>query len=170
MDGGSREPGTKFGALYRINGEKTHGGIETDITERLCDARILRAIETRLQLINVNFRGAVLAQQKKIVARAVNRVRPDGAAGEDVEESGDFALHGFFVAFVERNPLRDDASRIQMFFHHLKIFLGIKRGAAFHPGMNRIGSYNVKLIARGQNVMARVVVNNSCARSARDSV
>src|SRR5580704_3885700 len=57
-----------------------------------------------------------------------------------------------------------------MILHHLKIFFGIERGAAFDPGMDRVGSNDVEFIARGQNEVARVIVNDCGARIASDVI
>src|SRR5262245_59148383 len=57
-----------------------------------------------------------------------------------------------------------------MLLYQLEIFLGIKCGAALDPGMDRIGSDDVELLACGEDVVPRVVVDDLHAWIVHDIV
>src|SRR5262249_20886982 len=74
---------------------------------------------------------------------------------------GQLALHGLRIAVVNRQPLRNNASRIQVRLDELVVFLRIKSGGTFHPRVDRIGRDHIKLLPGREDEMARVVVDDA---------
>src|SRR5437016_11790778 len=89
-------------------------------------------------------------EQHQIVAIAIQVVAPDGAVRKHVEERSQLCLDSFFIAFVQRQPLRGYTTGIQMTAHESEVFLRVERRRAFHPRMNGIGRDDIEFFWCGQ--------------------
>src|SRR6185503_4492534 len=50
--------------------------------------------------------------------------------------------------------------RVEVLLDQLEVLLGIQSRAAFYPRMNRVGSDDVEFLARGEDEVARVVIDD----------
>ena len=122
------------------------------------------AIHPILYRVEIDHRRAILAQQHNIVAFAVVQVSPDRPAREDLEKGRDLALDRVLVALVQRHPLRDDSTGIQVCFHQFEVLARVERGGAFHPRMDRVGRDDVEFLIGGEHEVAGIVVDDLHAR------
>ena len=121
---------------------------------------MVRAIESRLQRVEIDGERIERAEHDGVVAVALVVVAPDGTVGEDGEEGGDLALHDCAIALVKRYPLRDDAARVEVASADFKILLRVEHGSAFDPRMDRIGGDDVEFFGRRGEIVPGVVVDD----------
>ena len=164
VDLGALEPGLQLGGATSIGAHQIGGAAEGRLVERDFHFGVLRFLEAGLDRVDIELHRAGLAEHHDIVAVAVLVVTPDRALGEGLEEGGDLAADDRLVALVEGHPLRDEAARLEALLHELEVLLGVERGRALHPGMDRVGRDDVELLLGGEDIVARVVVDDLHAR------
>src|SRR4026208_1640157 len=100
--------------------------MESHLADRRQDPGIIGAVEPRLYRVEADRSGLHLTDQDEIVPPLIrNVVAPDRAVWKHVEERRELALHRRRIAVVDRQPLRDDAARVQMRLDQLVVLLRI---------------------------------------------
>ena len=84
-----------------VGREEIDRGVHADLAQRPLQRRVLRALQLRLDGVDVDLRRLHLSEQHEIVAFSLVRVAEHHAVGKRLEERADLALHRFGVALVQ---------------------------------------------------------------------
>ena len=132
------QPRLHVGRGTRIGRKQVHRGRHADVRERLPDRRVLRTLQPRLHLVEVDCCSVHLAEQHEVVPRAVVGVREDHPLRKGLEEGGDLTLDRLGVALVELHEERHDTARVQPALGELEKLARVEHRGTLDPRVERV--------------------------------
>ncbi len=169
VDRGTVEPSCEIRRLPRIRAREIERGVDADLAQRAGDARIGGALEAALDPVDVDRRVVRAAEQHRVVAQALDRIREQCAVRECFEERRDLALDRFVAALVELQEHGDHTAFAQARLAELPELACVECGGAFHPWIERVRRDRVEFFAGRREHVAAVVDSELDLRVAHDA-
>lgn len=94
---------------------------------------MIHAPQSSNQLIDIDAGWFRLAKQYDVVAVPLLVVAPIVLSGKTSKNVADSLFTAAVLLFIERHPLRHDATRLEPFLAHLNIFAGVQTRRSLSP-------------------------------------